>query len=144
MTPPPAVLDGLDAVRAAVGRELGPTGWLEVGPGRVDRFRAATGGGPHQGEGAHEVPPLLLLALTNLFLPEMVEVRGVSSGINVGTGSVRFGAPVPVGSRVRARATVVDAVEATGAVRTTIGITVEVEGRHEPAVVVEALSRWLA
>ena len=43
----------------------------------------------------------LTLALTNLFLPQIVEVRGVSLGVNYGTGNVRFPAPLLAGSRVR-------------------------------------------
>lgn len=177
---PPVVLDGLDSVRAAVGRELGPTAWVEVTAERVACFGMATGmtpraaagastdvttgsaggvqgsagaptggasgsiGAPSGRGGVDEVPSLLLLALTNLLLPELVEVRGVSSGINVGTGPVRFPMSVPVGARVRGRATVVAADEARGGVQTTIRITVEVEGRDGPALVVDALSRWLA
>ena len=135
----PRVLDGLDAVRAAVGTDLGPTGWVTLDAERVARFAAAAPGAP-----ADSASPWLLLALTNLFMPEMVEVRGVSAGLNVGTGEVRFGDPVPVGARVRGRGVVAAADDARGGVQTTIRITVEVEDREAHAVVVDALSRWLA
>jgi acyl dehydratase len=129
------VLDSLDEVRAAVGRHLGTSDWLEITPERLDRFAAATGDRDHG---------YLALALTNLFLPEIVEVRGASLGVNYGTASVRFRAPLLVGSRVRGTAELVACDEIPGGVQTTIRITVEVEGAGHPACVVDSLSRWLA
>ncbi|WCO65680.1 hypothetical protein PO878_14340 [Iamia majanohamensis] len=137
----PTVLEGLDAVRAAVGLDLGPTDWDAVTAEQVARYTEATGEvAPVDGT----VPPWLLLSLTNLFLPRLLEVRGVSSGVNYGTGTVRFPAAVAVGGRVRARAELVAADEVRGGVQTTIRITVEAEGADAPAVVVDSLSRWLA
>jgi acyl dehydratase len=129
------VLDSLDEVRAAVGRHLGTSDWLEITADRVDRFAAATGDRDHG---------YLALALTNLFLPEIVEVRGASLGVNYGTASVRFRAPLLVGSRVRGTAELVACDEIPGGVQTTIRITVEVDGADHPACVVDSLSRWLA
>ena len=77
-------------------------------------------------------------------LPEVVEVRGISSGVNYGVDKVRFPAPVPVGSRVRGHVRLEAAEEVAGGVQTTMVITVELEGAAKPACVVEALSRWLA
>lgn len=136
----PLVLDGLDAVRAAVGTDLGATGWEPVTSEQVARYGEATGDAAE----AEYVPALLLLSLTNLFLPRLLEVQGISSGVNYGTGEVRFSTPVPVGARVRARALVTAAEEVRGGVQTTIRITVEAEGADGPAVVVDSLSRWLA
>jgi hypothetical protein len=65
------VLTSLDEVRAAVGRHLGTSDWLVITDDRLGRFAAATGGGDH----GH-----LALALTNLFLPQIVEVRGRIAG----------------------------------------------------------------
>ena len=134
------VLDGVDAVRAAVGQHLGTTGWIEVTQQQVDLFHQATGG--DKGD-VDSVPPLLVLALTNLFMPQLVEVRGVSLGVNYGTGVVRFPAGAPAGGRLRAGAELVACDEITGGVQTTIRITVEVEGHDDPACLVDALSRWL-
>jgi acyl dehydratase len=64
--------------------------------------------------------------------------------VNYGTGRVRFPAPVPVGSRIRAGAEVTAVEEIAGGLQTTITITIEVEGAEKPACVVESLSRWLA
>jgi acyl dehydratase len=129
------VLDSLDDLRAAVGRHLGTSDWLEITPERLDRFAAATGDRDHG---------YLALALTNLFLPEIVEVHGASLGVNYGTGSVRFRAPLLVGSRLRGAAELVACDDIPGGVQTTIRITVEVEGADHPACVVDSLSRWLA
>jgi acyl dehydratase len=129
------VFDSLDEVRAAVGRQLGTSDWLEITPDRLDRFGAATGDPDHG---------YLALALTNLFLPEIVEVRGASLGVNYGTGSVRFGAPLLVGCWVRGTAELVACDEIPGGVQTTIRVTVEVDGPDHPACVVDSLSRWLA
>jgi acyl dehydratase len=129
------VLSSLDEVRAAVGRHLGASDWLEITRDRLDRFALATGDRDHR---------YLALALTNLFLPEIVEVRGASLGVNYGSGSVRFGAPLLVGGRVRGTAELVGCDEIPGGVQTTIRITVEVDGADHPACVVESLSRWLA
>ena len=102
----------------------------------MDRFAAATGG-PATADG------WLTLALTNLFMPQIVEVRGVSLGVNYGTDAVRFPGAVPVGSRIRGGGELVEVTDAGPGVQTRIRITVEVEGQAEPACVVDALSRWM-
>ena len=132
---PVTVLDGLDAVRAAEGTHLGVSDWLLIDQGRVDRFAEATGD-----------PDLtyLTLSLTNGLLPSVVEVRGVSMGLNYGTNRVRFPAPVPVGSRVRVSADLTEVADVPGGVQTTMTVTVEVEGSDRPGCVVEVLSRFLA
>src|SRR5262249_26669882 len=84
---PATVLDGLDEVRAAVGRPLGTTGWTEVTAEQVARFDRAVGAADRDDDGGgDEVPRYLVLALTNLFMPQLVEVRGVALGVNYGTG----------------------------------------------------------
>ncbi|CAN5753268.1 MAG: dehydratase [Iamia sp.] len=136
----PTVLDGLDEVRAAVGTDLGATAWQVVTAGQVAAYAEATGDTAEPGH----VPPLLLLSLTNLFLPQLLEVRSISSGVNYGTEAVTFPSTVLVGSSIRARAEVTGAEEVRGGVQTAIRITVEAEGSDEPAVVVDSLSRWLS
>jgi acyl dehydratase len=149
------VFNSLDEVRAAVGKPLGVSDWLEVTQDRVNLFAEATGDhqwihvdvdrarreSPYGGPIAHG---FLTLAVSNLFLPQLIEVRGVSLGVNYGTGKVRFPAPVPVGSRIRGSAELVACDDVAGGIQTTIRITVEVEGGTKPACVVDSLSRWLA
>ena len=148
------VFESLDELRDGVGRHLGVTDWIVIDQDRVNLFADATGDqqwihvdverakaeSPFGGPIAHGY---LTLALTNLFLPQLLEVRGVSAGVNYGTGRVRFPAPVPVGARIRAGAELAACEEVPGGMQTTVVITVEVEGSAKPACVVESLSRWL-
>ena len=151
---------GIDEVRAAVGTHLGWSDWTTITQEQVNTFADATGDhqwihvdperataeSPFGGPIAHGY---LTLSLTNLFLPQVVEVQGVSLGVNRGTGKIRFPAPVPVGSRLRGGVELVsvdDVVrdgEVTG-IDTMMLITVEREGGAKPVCVVESLSRYLA
>ena len=154
------ILNDRQEITAAAGTELGVSSWVNISQERIDMFADATGDhqwihtdverataeSPFGGPIAHGY---LTLSLTNLFLPQVVEVRGVSLGVNRGTGKIRFPAPVPVGSRLRAGVELVavdDVVrdgEVTG-IDTTMLITVEREGSDKPVCVVESLSRYLA
>jgi acyl dehydratase len=134
------VLDGVAALRAAVGRHLGHSDWLTIDAERVRGFAQATGAAV---EGEH-VPPDLLVALSNFFLPQIVEVRDISMGMNYGTGAIRFPAPVPIGARVRASAELVSCEDVPGGVQTTMRIVVERDDAGaEPGCVIESLSRWV-
>jgi acyl dehydratase len=146
---------GVDEVKAAVGRHLGFSEWVEVTQDQVNLFAEATGDhqwihvdverataeSPFGGPIAHGY---LTLSLTNLFLPQVVDVQDVSLGVNRGTGKVRFPSPVPVGARLRAGVELVAVDEVPGGVDTTMVITVEREGADKPVLVVESLSRYLA
>ena len=147
------VLDGVDAVLAAAGTHLGYSDWLEITQERIDRFAEATG--DHQWihvdpEKAKDGPfgttiahGYLTLSLSNYFLPQIVEVQGISMGINYGVDKVRFPTPVPVGSRIRAGAEVLAVQEIEGGVQATTRVTIELEGAPKPACVIESLSRYL-
>jgi acyl dehydratase len=150
----PTVFATPDDLLGATGADLGHTDWIEITQDRVDQFAEATGDhqwihvdperaaaeSPYGGTIAHGY---LTLALTNLFLPQLIEVRGISMGVNYGAAKLRFPAPVPVGSSVRGHGAITEAEAVAGGVQTTIVITVEVEGGTKPACVVESLSRWL-
>ncbi|MDJ0785318.1 MAG: MaoC family dehydratase [Myxococcota bacterium] len=149
----PTVFSSPKELLSAVGRNLGASQWLEIDQSRIDQFAEATG--DHQWihvdpERAKEGPfgstiahGYLTLSLVNCFLPEIVDVQGISMGVNVGADKLRFPAPVPVGSRVRGSGELVSA-EATkdGGIQAKIRVTVEVEGSERPACVVETLSRY--
>jgi len=139
---------------AAVGKPLGASDWLEIRQDRIDGFAEATGDhqwihvdperakrGPFGGTIAHGY---LTLSLVNCFLPQILEVRGVSMGVNYGCEKVRFPAPVPVGSRIRGVGQLVAAEEVKGgAVQATVRVTVEIEGSERPACVVDTISRFV-
>ena len=149
------VFAGPDELLGSVGRHLGHSDWVAVDQARIDMFADATGdrqwihvdpeaaaAGPFGSTIAHGY---LTLALTNMLLPQIVRVDGTSMGINYGVNRVRFPQPVPVGSRLRASATLTAADELPGGagVQTVITITVEIEGQAKPACVVESVSRFL-
>jgi acyl dehydratase len=151
----PTTFTTLDDLRSAAGQHLGWTDWIEIDQARVNQFAEATGDhqwihvdvdranaeSPFGGPIAHGY---LTLALSNLFLPQLISVPAASAGVNYGTGKVRFPAPVPVGSRVRGGAEMTAVDEISGGLQTTITITIEVEGGTKPACVIESLSRWMA
>jgi acyl dehydratase len=145
---------GIDEVRAAVGRHLGYSDWLEVTQDRIDQFAEATGDrqwihvdparaaeGPFGATIAHGY---LTMSLSNFFLPQIVRVEGISMGVNYGVNKVRFPSPVPVGSKVRAGAELAAVEDVKGGIQTTMVITIELEGSDKPACVIESLSRYLA
>jgi acyl dehydratase len=147
-----AVFETPEDLLGRVGEAFGPTEWIEIDQRRIDLFAEATGDhqwvhvdperakhGPFGGTIAHGY---LTLSLVNLFLPQLVEVRRMSMGVNYGCGKVRFPAPVRVGSRVRGVATLVAAEPVEGGVQAVIPVTVEVEGQSRPACVAETISRF--
>ena len=83
------------------------------------------------------------MSLSNFFLPQVVEVQGFALGINYGVNKVRFPAPVPVGSRVRAGVQLSAVEPIDGGVQTVMLITIEVDGGVKPACIIEAVSRYL-
>ncbi len=137
------VLDGIDAVKGAAGTHLGYSEWLEVTRERVERFVEATAAPVDHTVGPGMVPPYLILALSNLFLPQIVEVRGASLGVNYGCDLIRFPAPVPVASRIRAGAELTAVVDIANGVQTTTTIRLEVVGTTDPGCVLESVSRYL-
>ena len=135
------------------GRDLGSSRWLEITQEHIDTFARLTGdeqwihvdperarSGPFGATIAHGY---LTVALSNRFLPEIVEVRGFSAGVNYGVDKIRFPTPVRVGDRVRGRA-VLDAVDdVPGGVQTHVRITIEVEGADKPAAIIDSISRYM-
>src|ERR1044072_195057 len=109
----PITVNGLDELRALVGETIGPSDWREVTQELIDRFAEVSG--DHQwihvdAERAARESPFgttiahgnLTLSLIDGFPPSLVESTGCKLGVNYGWNKVRFPAPVPVGSRVRA------------------------------------------
>ncbi|MDT0437542.1 MULTISPECIES: MaoC family dehydratase [Streptomyces] len=148
----PRTFASADELRAAVGEQLGYTDWVEVDQKRIDLFAEATGdhqwihvdpekaaAGPFGTTIAHGY---LTLSLLPLFGPQLLAVEGVRMGVNYGTNKVRFPAPVPVGSRLRATARINGVEDVTGGVQVTVGFTVEREGGEKPVCVAESVSRY--
>ncbi len=150
------VYRGIADLETAVGQELGPTGWFTVDQRRVDGFaddtedhqwihveprRAADG--PFGATVAHG---FLTLSLVPYFVNQLRRIEGARMGVNYGLERVRFPAPVRVGSRIRARLTLLEVEQVGGgagnAVQLVTRITVEVEGGAKPACVADLVSRY--
>ena len=130
-----------------VGDIFGPSSWIEIPQEKIDPFAEATG--DHQWihvdpERAKEGPfgttiahGYLTLSLIPVASFEVVPREG-RMGINYGLNSVRFPAPVPVGSRVRVTFEVVEVEEIEGGSQVTMTATVEREGGDKPVCVAES------
>lgn len=132
------------------GTQLGPTDYITIDQARINTFAEATGDFQwiHVDEekakasefGCTIAHGYLTLSLTNMFFPQMMEVKNFSMGINYGTESVRFPSPVKVNSRVRGRGEIITVDEAKGGIRCVVRMMVEVEGQDRPACIVDAIS----
>lgn len=135
-----------------VGTKMGPTGWIKVDQDRVNGFADVTGdhqwihvdaerakSGPFGGTIAHGY---LTMSMINLFLPELMEVRGFAHAVNVGLDRLRFLAPVITGSRIRAASEIVSAEEIKGAIQAIVRVTIEIEGSEKPALIADTISRY--
>ena len=139
-------------LKTAVGQHLGYSDWLEITQERINQFADATGdhqwihvdperakSGPF---GACIAHGYLTLSLVNMFLPHIVEVRGIRMGVNYGADKVRFPAPVRVGARIRGGGELIKVDDVKGGVQATIRVTVEIDGSDRPACVVDTISRY--
>ena len=133
----------------AVGEHLGYSDWLTVTQDRVDLFAEATGDhqwihvdpdrakqGPFGGTIAHGY---LTLSLIPSLSQQLYAVEGLRMGINYGSNKVRFPAPLPVGSSVRAGAELVSVSETAQGYQAVVRVTVEAQGVPKPVCVAETV-----
>jgi acyl dehydratase len=149
-----AIIADLRSLKEFLGREVGVTEWLEITQERINKFAEVTGDQQWihvDPERARRESPygttighgFLTLALLSRFLGEAIQVRGsVRMSVNYGLNRVRFPAPVPTGSRIRARFTVLAWKEAQEHADVTYAITVELEGSEKPCCVAEWVVRY--
>ncbi|HWH94561.1 MAG TPA: MaoC family dehydratase [Baekduia sp.] len=145
------IISGLEELRRKVGQELGVSEWIDVTQEAIDAFADATG--DHQWihvdpERAKDTPfggtiahGLYTLGLGPQLSYSLFEVQGVAFGLNYGYNKVRYPAPLPVGSKVRMRATLTAADEIPGGLQMTVTQTFEREGSDKPVCVAESVSR---
>ncbi|HXM86201.1 MAG TPA: MaoC family dehydratase [Solirubrobacteraceae bacterium] len=144
-------LNGLDEVKAHIGKELGVSDWLEVTQAKIDAFAEVTGDdqwihvdperakqSPFGGTIAHGY---FTLSLAPRFSYDMFSFEGFAFGINYGLNRVRFPAPMPVGEKVRMRAKLASVEEIAGGAQITTELTFERDGGDKPVCVAESLSR---
>jgi acyl dehydratase len=139
-------------LKALVGQEVAVSDWVEISQERVNQFAEATGDhqwihldverckreSPFGGPIAHGY---LTLSLLPMLMQNSVHMSDVRMGVNYGLNKVRFPSPVPVGSRVRSRTTVVSVEDIEGGAQVTWLVTVEREGGDKPVCVAESISR---
>jgi len=141
-------------VHELVGREFGPSDWVEVTQERIGAFADATEDhqwihvdparaqdGPFGTTIAHG---FLTLSLLPFFFYGLVDLRGhYRLTVNYGLNRVRFTAPVPVGSRLRGRFRVASAKDVPDGAQLVVEATVEREGSDRPVCVAESVYRLL-
>ncbi|MFJ9517312.1 MaoC family dehydratase [Kitasatospora sp. NPDC101801] len=137
---------------AAVGTELGTSEWHTIDQARVDLFAEATGDhqwihvdpvrakeSPFGGTIAHGY---LTLSLIPVLAKECYAVEGIRMALNYGSEKVRFPAPVPAGTAIRATAELVSAEQVSGGVQAVVRYTVTSEGSPKPHCVAETITRF--
>ena len=147
------IIKSIDDAKALIGEEVGLSDWIVVDQHRIDQFAEATS--DHQWihvdteRAAKEMPEgktiahgYLTLALIPILTGKFVKFENLTRAVNFGLNKVRFYIPIPVGSRLRGRATVLQARQRAGALLLTSEIRIEVEGQRKPACVAETLGMF--
>src|SRR5579859_2613333 len=148
------VFQGIAELEKAVGAHLGYSDWHTVTQEQITLFADATGdhqwihvdperaaAGPFGATIAHGY---LTLSLVIPLFTDLLEVSGVSMGVNYGLDKLRFPSPVKVGSKIRLGGVVDSVTDVPGGVQMVVDFTVEVEGQDKPALAARALYRQYA
>jgi acyl dehydratase len=147
------IIEGIDGLKAAVGQHLGYSDYVEITQEMVNLFAEATGDhqwihvdverakaqSPFGGPIAHGY---LTLSLGPRLSPEIVQVTGITMGVNYGANKVRFPSPVPVGSKLRLGAKLLGVDDVAGGAQVSMEFTFEVEGAAKPSCIAEVLFRY--
>jgi len=146
------VFASLDELGKAVGEQLGYSDWHTVTQDQINAFADATGdhqwihidperarSGPFGTTIAHG---FLTLSLVPMLAAQIYRVDGIRMAVNYGLNKVRFPAPLPVGSRVRAGIVVQAVDDVADGLQVTNVVTVEREGGDKPCCVAETVSRF--
>lgn len=147
------VIKSIDDAKALEGEEIGVSEWAVIDQNRIDQFAEATA--DHQWihvdteRAARDMPNgktiahgYLTLALIPALSANFIEFENLARAINFGANKVRFYTPVPVGARVRARGTVLQARRRAGALLLSSEVRIEVEDERKPACVAEILGMY--
>ena len=148
-------VNGIDDLKSLMGKEVGPTDWREVTQEDIDTFARLSGDDQWihvDVERAKTESPFgttvahgnLTLSMIDGLRRDLIESKGFKLGVNYGWNKVRFPAPVPAGSKVRAKAEVTAVDEVGGGwYQVVTKFTVEVEGGEKPVCVGESVGRAL-
>jgi acyl dehydratase len=146
------IFQTLSELPPLVGQELVVSDWITVTQEQVNLFAQATGdhqwihvdverakAGPFGAPIAHG---FFTLSLLPRFFESSVRIEETRLGVNYGLNKVRFIAPVPVGSRLRARMKLLacDPIDSNG-MQMTWEVTTEREGSTKPVCIAESIAR---
>jgi acyl dehydratase len=149
-------VNGIEELKGLVGQTIGPSDWREVTQKLIDQFAEVSGDDQWihvDTERAKTESPFgttvahgnLTLSMIDGFRSGLMESSGFKMGVNYGWNKVRFPAPVPAGSRIRASIETLSVDELGGGwYQIAQKWTVEVEGNEKPACVAESVGRLLA
>jgi len=153
---PPLLLKSLDDLKDFVGSEIGVSDWFEITQNRILNFAEATEDrqwihlDPDRVKlespfGATIAHGFLTLSLLSHLSEQALQIQsGVGMIVNYGLNRVRFPAPVPAGSRIRARFTLQSLKDAGNAHDATFSVVVEVKNQSKPGCVAEWVVRYYA
>jgi len=144
------IIKSIEDAKQLEGEEVGLSDWVVIDQHRIDQFAEATGdyqwihvdtdrATKEMPDGKTIAHGYLTIALIPSLTNNFVQVENLARAINFGLNKVRFYAPVPVGARLRARATVLQARRRAGALLLTSEVRLEMEGARKPACVAEML-----
>lgn len=143
-------IDGIDALNALVGQELGTSPWLAIDQSRIDLFAEATldrqwihvdqERAAASGFGSTVAHGLLTLSLIPQLARQIYTVVGLSMTVNYGFNRVRFPAPVKPGDRIRDKATLISVTPSGSGVQVVISHELQLDGASRPACVAEGVS----
>jgi acyl dehydratase len=148
-------VNGIEELKALAGQTIGPSEWREVTQADIDTFAGLSRDDQWihvDAERAKTESPFgttvahgnLTLSMIDGFRPELLESTGFKLGVNYGWNKIRFPAPVPAGSRIRASVEAVSVDDVGGGWHQIVQRwTVEVEGSEKPACVAESVGRVL-
>jgi acyl dehydratase len=146
-------IHGVEELKTLVGGETGVGPWFTVTQDLISRFAELTGDtqwihtDPVRAQaespfGTTVAHGFLTLSLISRLVREAVDLQGdFKLGVNYGFNRLRFPAPVPVGSRIRARVTLNALQQSADYIEIAWGVTIEIEDTSRPALVAEWLVR---
>jgi acyl dehydratase len=149
-------VQGVEGMQALLGQEVGPSEWRTITQADIDAFAELSG--DHQwihidAERAKTESPYgttiahgnLTLATVDGFRGDLISATGFALGVNYGWDKIRFPAPVPVDSKIRAKAELVSFDEIGGGWwQAVTRFTIEVEGAEKPSFVGDSVTRVMA
>ena len=149
----PRAFASIEDFASQVGKNLGSADGPLITQDMVDQFGALTG----SDDWIHSDPiragqsPFggtiaqadLVLSMIPRLMDSIFTVDGVTLGLIYGSERVRFTSPIPVGSKIRLQASMIDASVRPEGTRVTLKVVVEADGVDKPVMIAEPVY-WYA